>query len=233
MLELKGISGVFYGVSEWIMRFSAVNLLWFGLSLPFFLLFVTVEMSSAGGRVFFAVAAWLLGSLLFFPATAALFSVVREWIMETETTSVAKAFFTHLKSEYGVNARIGTFFSLVWLLWYFGYFYMYTAKSGLIFFFIFLGTALFVFTVNFLSINAHYRMNTSAKLNIAFFLTAGKPLTSLAIAGGSGILLWLSTAQLLWLFPLAACSMIAFLSFSCFYRTVRTIAEGSTAGKVE
>lgn len=233
MLELKGISGVFYVLSEWVMRFSAVNLLWFGFSLPFFLLFVTVEMSSAGGRVFFAAAAWLLGSLLFFPATAAVFSVVREWIMETETSSVAKGFFTHLKAEYGVNARMGAFFSLLWLVWYFAYFYLYTAKSGLIIFFILLGAALFVFTVNFLSINAHYRMNILAKLNNAFFLSAGKPGMSFAIAAGSGILLWLSTAQLLWLFPLATCSLIAFLSFTCFYRTARTIAGGSTDGGVE
>lgn len=52
MFELKGISGVFYEMSEWIMRFSGINLLWFLLSLPFFTLFVTVEMSSRAGLVF-------------------------------------------------------------------------------------------------------------------------------------------------------------------------------------
>ncbi|WP_422122256.1 YesL family protein [Planococcus sp. X10-3] len=229
MLELKGISGVFYAMSEWIMRFSAVNLLWFGISLPFFLLFVTVEMSSSGGLIFFAIAACLLGSLLFFPATAAVFSIVREWVMEAETSSIAKSYFRHLKAEYRANVKMGAFFSLVWLVWYYGYFYLYTAKSSGAFVLLLSGLFLFVVTVNFLSINAHYRMSGWAKVKNAFFLSAGKPLMSLVIACGSGILAWLSTTQLLWLFPLAICSLIAFLSFSAFYRIAQKIGGSSEA----
>ncbi|MFD1030104.1 YesL family protein [Metaplanococcus flavidus] len=227
MLELKGISSVFYAMSEWIMRFSGVNLLWFGVSLPFFLLFVTVEMSSSGGLIYFGIAAWLLGSLLFFPATAAVFSVVRDWIMETEPSSIAKSYFKHLKADYRGNAKMGAFFSLIWLLWYYGYFYLYTAKNSLAIILLLFGLAMFVFTVNYLSINAHYRMSSISKVKNTFFLSAGKPLMSLAVAFVSGILLWLSTTQLLWLFPLASCSMIAFLSFSAFYRTAQKIGGSS------
>lgn len=229
MLELKGISGVFYTLCEWVMRFSGVNLLWFGLSLPFFLLFLVVEMNSTAGLVSFGIAAWLLGSLLFFPATAAAFSVVRDWIVDEDFSSVLKKYFIHLKADYKEHARTGTVFAGIWLIWYYGYFYLVAEKNNLALMFILIGVALFIFTVNFLSVTSHYRMPVAAKMKNAFFLSAGRPLTSLFIAVSSAVLLWLSTTQLLWLFPLLTCSMIAFLSFSAFYRAAQQLTEKSKA----
>lgn len=228
MFELKGISGVFYAMSEWIMRFSGVNLLWFLLSLPFLLLFVTVEMSSRAGLVFFGAAAWLFASFLFFPATATVFSVIRDWIVEEDYSSISKKFFKHLKSDYKMNAKTGMIFSILWLVWYYGSFYTVADKSSGAFIFLILGIALFIYTVNFLSINAHYHMSSKQKGINAFFLSAGRPLMGLFIAVSSFVLLWLSTTQLLWLIPLLTCSMTAFLSFSAFYRTAQKI-EGKMA----
>lgn len=223
MLELKGITGVFYTMSEWIMRFSGINLLWFLISLPFFILFVTVEMSSPAGLAFFGVAGWLFATFLFFPATAVVFSVTRDWIVEEDYSSIAKKYFSHLKTDYKENAKMGAVFALVWLVWYYGYFY--TEQNSLAFLFMVTGLALFIYTVNFLSISSHYRMSAAAKAKNAFFLSAGRPLTSLFIAAGSAVIVWLSTTQLLWLFPLLTCSMIAFLSFSAFYRVTQKITE--------
>lgn len=224
MLELKGITGVFYTMSEWIMRFSGINLLWFLISLPFFILFVTVEMNSIAGLVFFGAAGWLFATLLFFPATAAVFSVIREWIVEEDFSSIIKTYFSHLRTEYKMNAKTGGVFALVWLLWYYGYFYFYTEQNSAVFLFLVIGIGLFIYTVNFLSISSHYRMSAAAKAKNAFFLSAGRPLTGVFIAASSGVLLWLSMTQLLWLFPLLTCSMIAFLSFSAFYREAQKIS---------
>lgn len=228
MLELKGISGVFYGMSEWIMRFSGINLLWFGMSLPFLLLFVTVEMSSPAGLVFFGAAAWLSASFLFFPATAAVFSVIRDWVVEEDYSSIVKKFFGQLKSDYKMNVKAGGFLSVIWLAWYYGSFYSFAEKNGGAMVFLILGIALFIYTMNFLSINAHYHMDGKQKLINAFFLSAGRPFMGLFIAASSFALLWISTAQLVWLLPLIACSMTAFLSFTAFYRTAQKI-EGKLA----
>lgn len=225
MVEFKGLAGVFYGMSEWIMRFSGINLLWFLLSLPFFILFVTVDMSSTAGLVFFGIAGWLFAAFLFFPATAAVFSVTRDWIVEGDYSSIAKKYFSHLKADYRGNAKMGAVFALVWLLWYYGYFYFYTQQNSAAFVFLLIGIALFIYTVNFLSISSHYRMAAAAKVKNAFFLSAGRPLAGLYIAAVSAVLIWLSTTQLLWLFPLLTCSMIAFLSFSAFYKVTQKITE--------
>src|SRR5690606_31410532 len=90
-------------------------------------------------------------------------------------------------------------------------------------FFLLIGVALFIYSVNFLSINSHYHMSFNAKLKNAFFLSAGRPLMGLYIAVCSGVLLWLSVTQLLWLLPLMTCSMTAFLAFSAFYRTAQKL----------
>lgn len=226
MLELKGISGVFYTMSEWIMRLSGINLMWFVLSLPFFALFVTVEMTSSAGVAFFGTAAWIFAAFLFYPATAAVFSVVRDWVVENDYSSVLKKYFSHLKKDYRANVKAGAIFALVWLVWYYGYFYFYTVKSSGIIFFLLIGVAGFIYSVNFLSISAHYHMSFKAKMKNAFFISAGRPLMGLFIAFCAGVLLWLSTTQLLWLFPLLTCSMTAFLAFSAFYRTAQKL-EGN------
>ncbi|WP_033541531.1 YesL family protein [Planococcus sp. CAU13] len=223
MLELKGISGVFYTMSEWIMRLSGINLLWFVLSLPFFALFVTVEIDSSAGLAFFGIAAWIFSTFLFFPATAAVFSVVRDWVVEEDYSSILKKYFSHLKADYKANIKAGAAFSLIWLAWYYGFFYFYTEKSSGIIFSLLIGAALFIFSVNFLSINSHYHMSGTAKMKNAFFLSAGRPVMGLFIAFCSGVLVWLSVTQLLWLFPLLTCSMTAFLAFSAFYRTARKL----------
>ena len=233
MLELKGISGAFYTASEWIMRFSGVNLLWFVLSLPFFLLFVAVDMSTSAGISFFGAAGWLFASLLFYPATAAVFNIVRDWIVEEDTSSIVKKYFTHFKYDYKSNVKSGAVFALVWLLWYYGTFYSFAEKSTGALIFLVIGLGLFIYTVNFLSINSHYRMSIRSKMLNAFFLSAGRPLLGLFIIFSSGILVWLSATQLLWLLPLLSCSLTAFLSFSAFYRTTQKVERQMATEETE
>lgn len=233
MLELKGITGALYTMSEWVMRLSGVNLMWFLLSLPFFVLFVTVDMSSPAGIVFFGVAAWLFATFLVFPATMAVFSVARDWIVDFDYSSITRKYVSHLKTEYKVNAKTGAAFAAVWLVWYYGYFYFYSQKSSLAILFLVMGLALFVYTVNFLNIRAHYRMSGKEQLKNAFFISAGRPLLSLFILASSGILLWISLSQLVLLIPLLTCSMIAFLSFSAFHNVTRKISEKSASNNAD
>ena len=227
MLEMKGITGVLYTMSEWVMRLSAINLMWFLLCLPFGILLFTVDMSSGAGIVFFGVAAWLFLSFLVFPATAAVFSVARDWIVEADFSSVFRKYLSHLKADYKENAKTGTVFALVWLVWYYIYFFLYAQQSSLALFLLPAGFALFVYTVNFLCINAHFRMSRADRLKNAFFVSAGRPLTGLYILVSSGILLWVSITQLLILLPLLTCSLIAFLSFSAFHRVTQKVYEKS------
>lgn len=227
MLEMKGIAGVFYAMSEWIMRLSAINLMWFILSLPFLILLFTVDMSAGGGLVFFGAAAWLFLSFLVFPATAAVFSVVRDWIVEQDFSASIRKYLSHFKTDYKENAKTGTVFALLWLVWYYSYFLLHAQQNSLALFLLPAGLALFVYTVNFLCINAHFRMGRAERAKNAFFVSAGRPLTGVYILVSSGILLWISVTQLIILLPLLTCSMIAFVSFAAFYRVTQKVHEKS------
>lgn len=225
MLELKGLAGVFYAVSEWIMRMSAVNLIWFLLSLPLLLLLFTLDMGSQAGILLFAPLAWLFISLLFFPATAAVFATARDWVMDTVETSVFRTYFSHLKQDYKDSVKMGTGFAVIWLVWYYANFFFQSQNSLIAFLFLLSGAALFIFTVNFLSISAHYRMGGRERLKNTFIVTAGSPVMGMFILLSSVLLLWISITQLLWLLPFLTCSLIAFLSFSAFYRFTLKVEE--------
>lgn len=225
MLEFKGLAGVFYAVSEWIMRMSAVNLIWFFMSLPLLLLLFTLDMGSQAGILLFAPLAWLFVSFLFFPATAAVFATARNWVMDTGKPSVFRTYFSHLKQDYKDSVKMGAGFAVIWLAWYYANFFFQSQNSMAAFMFLVSGAALFVFTVNFLSISAHYRMSGRERLKNTFFVTSGSPFMGAFILLSSALLLWVSTTQLLWLLPLLTCSLIAFLSFSAFYRFTMKVEE--------
>ncbi|MBU9674067.1 DUF624 domain-containing protein [Planococcus sp. CP5-4] len=230
-MELKGITGVLYAMSEWIMRLSAVNLMWFVLSLPLFILLVAVDMSTPDGRVIFGVAAWVFASALFFPATATVFSVVRDWVVKNDYSSAFKKFLYHFNADFVKNVKMGAAFATVWLIWYYSYFYFYAAKSSAAFIFLMFGAALFIYTVNFLSIRAHYEMDSKECMKNAFFISAGRPLTGLYILLSSAALIWVSLFQLLWLLPFLTCSMLAFSAFSAFHRTIVKISGNPASNK--
>ncbi|RXJ02571.1 DUF624 domain-containing protein [Anaerobacillus alkaliphilus] len=70
------VNSFFYRICEWIMRFALLNFLWISFTLLGFI---------------------VLG---FFPATVAMFTVVRKWIMKQSDIAIWKTFFTSYKSEW-------------------------------------------------------------------------------------------------------------------------------------
>lgn len=72
-----------YRISEWIMRFAFVNVLWIGFTCLGFI---------------------ILG---FFPSTMAMFSVVRKWIMGESDIPVFKTFWNTFKSEWTKSNILG------------------------------------------------------------------------------------------------------------------------------
>lgn len=225
MLELKGIAGVLYTASEWMMRLTIVNLMWFILSLPFFILLVSIDMGDPAARIWFGVAAWLFSAFLVFPATASVFSVVRSWIVEEDYSSAFKKYVRHLTADYRSNIKDGSFFALVWLVWYYAYFYFYSELNSAVFLLLIVGVGMYIFTINFLSISVHYNMGTTARIKNAFFISAGRPRTSLSILATSAVLVGVSVFQLLWLVPLLVCSLTAFISFAAFHKATVKISE--------
>jgi len=216
MQDLNGIMGVFYTASEWFLKMATVNFIWFVMSLPLFAAFVVIDLSHAAGIVFFAAAVLLFTPLLFFPATVAVFATARDWLLGRDSSSL-KMYASNLKANYKESMKMGVPFAAIWLVWYYGYFYLRTGSASFDLLFLVLGLTLFIYTVNFLSISVHYRMSIKERLLNAFFVSTGSPLLSLFILGSNGLLIWISVVKLLLLLPLLTGSLSAFLSFSAFY----------------
>ncbi|HSP22353.1 MAG TPA: DUF624 domain-containing protein [Planococcus sp. (in: firmicutes)] len=232
MQEMNGLLGVLYTASEWFLKMAVVNFLWFLMGIPLFTAFLVIDISNAAGIVLFGAAVLLFAPLLFFPATAAVFASARDWLLDDDTSSV-KMFASHLKANYKESVKMGVPFAAVWLIWYFGFFFLRSGSGILDGLFLITGLALFVYTINFLSISVHYRMSGKERVMNAFFVSTGSPLLGLFIVLSNGVLIWISVSKLLLLLPLLTASLSAFLSFSAFYSftlRVKNKQAAKTAG---
>ncbi|MFK9094403.1 YesL family protein [Bacillus salipaludis] len=91
---MEGFTRGFYSISEWVMRFMYVNILW--------ILFTFL------GLVVFG----------FFPATTAMFAVVRKWVVKEYDIPVFNTFWQTYKSEFFRSSIIGLVISAFGLLLY-------------------------------------------------------------------------------------------------------------------
>ncbi|TVP81570.1 MAG: DUF624 domain-containing protein, partial [Alkalicoccus sp.] len=116
----------FHRFFDWTAKFAVLNVMWLIVSIPVLLLGAMVLTGSASGLEIelFAASALLL-PLFFFPATAALFSSVRDLVMEKEPRSVARQFIVYLAKGYRQSSVGGVILTLIWLIWAVDYYYFY------------------------------------------------------------------------------------------------------------
>ncbi|MDQ6594942.1 YesL family protein [Bacillus salipaludis] len=106
-MKKRSINGL-YAFTEWITKFAYVNLLWIGLS---FL-----------GLVVFG----------FFPATVAMFTVLRKWTMGESDIPVFRTFWDAYKKEFLKSNLIGVIFLLLTGIIYIDLSYMKIGQSNLL-----------------------------------------------------------------------------------------------------
>lgn len=216
---MNGFMGGLYGVSEWIMRFTIVNLLWVVFNFPIAFLFVNVFVTDQPVEWFILlIPIVILVPFLFFPATAAMFASARDWILEKEGHSLVKSYWHYYKENYKKSLLAGMLFTSLWVIWLVDYYYLSQTNEILLFVFIILGIVLFVININFFSILVHYEMKLFTMLKNALLITLGSPVLLLTVAIGSGIILYGSLNGPIFLIPFLSGSLTAFLSFSAFYR---------------
>ena len=80
--------GGLYAISEWIMKFSLINLLWILFNIPIvFLLLNLLFIEQIEELPLILIPLILLMPILFFPATTAMFAMVRGWIIKDEDST--------------------------------------------------------------------------------------------------------------------------------------------------
>lgn len=216
--------GGLYASSEWIMKFAFTNLFWILLNLPIaFLLLNMLFVERLKDLFYFVIPIAILMPVFFFPATTAMFGVVRGWIIKNEDSGqIFRPFLRFYKENYKRSLVNGLFLTVVWLIWAVDLYYFYTNNKMMVIFFIVLGVLLFVFTINLFSVTVHYHMKWLPSLKNTFLITIGSPMVFLAVALSSGIILYISLIVFTFLLPIVTGSLIAFLSFSAFYRNFLT-----------
>lgn len=164
-MEQNGIMGGIYNISNWIMRLFYVNLLW--------LLF------SIAGLV-------VLG---FFPATTAMFAVIRKWIIEDVNIPVFKTFWEAFRAEFVQSNIIGYILLLVGYLLYINALFIKGIDNSVvtnISMFVFI-TILITYSIIVLytfPILVHYKLKITDNIKVAFMIGLLSPFYTLLMISG-------------------------------------------------
>ncbi len=219
-MEPRGLMGGFYRISEWIMRLSAINLLWIICSIPF--VFVAFTMLMSGGNTPEEVLSMFYTSLILmaivapftlFPATAAMFTVARKWVMGEVDVPLFKTFFRGYKENYKQSMLGGIVYSLLFAIMIVD-FVVYREQLNLLSYIFIAFLLLLVLSMfNFFSMLVHYHMKTFQLLKNAILITIGKPFRSLSTAIMSGFVIYISFFHFQFLIPFFMGSVVAFLAF--------------------
>ncbi|WP_112180626.1 YesL family protein [Paraliobacillus zengyii] len=218
------MSGLFR-ITEWIMRFSVVNLLWLAFNLPIVLLLVSAIYTEGAFPYFFYIPIIILAPFLFFPATTAMFAMVRDWIMEQEQKSLISSYWKYYQTNYKNSLISGLVLTLIWTVLIVDFYFFQQTNVILFFTFILFGIVLYVYTLIFFAVLVHYDIALKAVFKNSFLLTLGSPILFLAVLVTSVIILYVSINGLLFLFLFFTGSLIAFITFSAFYRLYMNLSK--------
>ena len=213
-MQMKGAIGGFYKLCDWIMKLAFINLLWIVFSIL--------------GLVVFG----------FFPATIAMFVVIRKMLMGDFDIPVFKTFLESFKKGFFKSNLLGLIF---FILGYFLYVDIHLIKTtggllNLIYYPVLIICLGFVLTVCYaFPVFVHYDLKVHQILKSSFFIMLMNPLsTILMVSGGSAVYLLMTTVPgLIPLFSGSTLSVVimwsAFFAFSRIQRVEQ--AAASRAGE--
>ncbi|MCU9615033.1 DUF624 domain-containing protein [Caldibacillus lycopersici] len=218
-MNSSGLTNGINNISTWIMRFSVINLMWLLFNIPLVIIVVSMWMNKTNdSTIQLIIPAVILAPLLLFPATTAMFASARNWVMQKEEHSLIRFFWKYYRENYKQSVGVGVLLTIVWVIW--GVDYYYFSKESVLFMgsFLLMGFLLYVYTINLFSIQAHYNEKLIVLLKKAFLITVGSPLLAVVVLVSNGIIFYMSINGLLFLLPFFTFSLVAYLSFSAFYR---------------
>ncbi|MBB6633996.1 YesL family protein [Cohnella thailandensis] len=235
-MEMRGMMGGFYKISEWIMRLSVTNVLWVVCSIPVFFFALTALLTSetTGQLVANVIIISILSPFTLFPATSAMFSVARKWVMGDTDVPLFKTFFRSYKQNYVQAMLGGIIYAVLFAILIVDYqVYLKDLKGFgvLAILFLALMVLLFISLFQFFSLLSHFHMKTMQLIKNAVILTIGRPLRSLSTAVVSGFILYISVFKFTFLIPFFMGSVIAVFAFFNFYQTIQKMQAKNAAAE--
>ncbi len=224
--------GLFIKVAEWVLRFTAVNLLWLIFNLPILFLMLNILLiTSVNHLIILGVTVIGLAPFIFFPATTAMFALIRKWTLGQDIP-IIKPFLKYYKANYLKSMFGGGIICIVLLVLSIDYFYLrnYLSFSNPVFTLVLfmLINICIVFTLHFFSITVHLDMKLMTILKNSLLITLGKPILTLSLGVVSFLIIYISFEILTFMLPFFMGSLIAFSSYICFtsvYDKVQSVQE--------
>lgn len=234
-MEFRGIMGGFYRISEWIMRFSAINLLWVICSFPvFFLLLTGLQVQSVEEMYSILILMAALSPFTLIPASAAMFAVARKWVTGNEDVPLFKTYFISFKENYVASMLGGLIYMLLGIVLIVNYRF-YLGQEGnlklLSILFVTFGAVLFASMFNFLCIQVHLHMKLLQVVKNSILITIGQPVRTILMMVSNGFIIWVSFFQFTFLIPFFMGSLIAYLTFWHFHMGFVKIQEKMAAAQ--
>ena len=204
-MKRKGFSGFIYMITELVMQFAYLQLLW--------LVFTLMG----------------LGILGIFPSTAALFSVVRKWIMGEEDVPVFKTFWQTYKTEFVRVNGLGLILSAIgWLLYVDYHFFTSGTTMGssilkiitLLIIYLFMTTCIYFFPIF-----VHFRYRFFEYFKYSFLYSVSTPLKTAGLLIISYIIYFL-LMKVPVLFLFFSGSVISYMWMWYVYQTIRKTQKG-------
>lgn len=227
-MEMNGLMGGLYRISEWIMRFSMTNLLWIIFAAPFFYFALLLLMSESVDQAYMTlVIMGVISPFVWFPSTAAMFTVARKWVLGDVDVPLFKTFIRGYKENYKQSMFGGIIYTLLIILMIVNYRFYLNLENGfqaLSILFLILSVLIVVSLFHFFSIMTHLHMKTLQIVKNAIMLTLGRPITTILIGATNAFILYLST-QFTFLIPFFMGTGIAYMSFFHFNRMFQKVQD--------
>jgi uncharacterized membrane protein YesL len=182
-MNLSGLMGGVYYISQWIMRLSITNILWllFNLPIVYFminLMFLENKQSIVANMIVITI----MLPIIFFPATTALFGVVRRWVLKDFDAPLFKSFLTYYKLNYLRSFLGGMVIVPIWVALIVNFLYYSENHRTVAFSILIIVTMfLFVITSHFLANTVHLEIKFFDSLRSSVYLCCGNVFYSLAI----------------------------------------------------
>lgn len=223
MKQSEFMDGI-YTISEWIRKLAAINLLWIFFNIPVVFILINLLLIERNESMFVLLPIlFLLLPFIFFPATQAMFASVREWVLKKEDNGLMKTYWFFYKDNYKNSLKGGSVLSIIWFIWYVDSYYFSQQNFIWLMIYIIIGVLLYVYSINFFSVSAHYNMKWGSLIKNTFLTTFASPALFITVLLSSIFILIISVNWLTFLLPFFSGSVIAFLSFLFFYKTYQKV----------
>lgn len=211
-MELNGLTGRFFRVSEIISRMAYVNLLW----------------------IFFTILG--LGVFGFMPATVGLFAVIRKWVMGDADIPVFSTFWDNYKKEFLKSNLLGVILFMMGYILYVDFVFLpaggyYTfIRIALVAVTVLYGIILlFIFPVY---VQYEWKWKISLYLKYSLVLGLGHPFFLILMAGGIGALYFVSY-KIPGIIPFFSVSILAYIIMWPAYTIIKKIENTQAAVEEE